>query len=618
MSVGQLKVFLGISPGVGKTYLMLQEAQKKLKEGVKVAAGNINTHGRKEIEELLQGIPVIAEKKITYKDVIFKELDLEGVLQAKPSLILIDELAHTNIPGSKHNKRWQDVVEILNAGINVYTTLNIQHVESQKDVVEGLLGIPVQETVPDFIIEKVAEIEFIEISPNVLLERLKEGKIYTADQSAAAINNFFQEKNLETLSEIATRFRDEKIESDYRGVLGKGWKSPERLMLAMSTIFDSEQLIRSAKRLSLDLDASWITVYLDSGAILSDQDQINLNKHLNLARELGAEVLIVHDLDIFAAIQRIAKQKEITRLMVGRSHRKKFNFKRLFNGSFFDPLERENRYIDVLIHRDKYSHLKKSILPELSIPWKSFFTTLIFFAAVTLLGFLIDPIFGYKSFGFIFLPGILVLSFFVCRGTIILASILSALCWKLLFIPPIFTFKFSDYEDFTLLIIYFIVAVITGSWISRMTEKGKFLEEREEKIENLYEVAREIANANDFQTLRYNVNKKLEKIFLGNFDILIKNQDNELNLESKQPFLLEEKEKTTARWVFQHGKVAGWSTNTLPSANGLYFPIKVAKLTLGVLVYFPKKETPLLMEEIDFLQTVAQQLGIYLRRYFCD
>lgn len=619
---GRLKIFFGMSAGVGKTYSMLEEAQQKLKEGVNVIVGTINTHGRKETEALLQGLPIIPEKWIKYKDTVFEEMDLETIIAAKPQLVLVDELAHTNVPGSKHFKRWQDVVEIIDAGIDVYTTINVQHIESRKDIVESLTGIQVRETVPDLILERATSIELIDIPPPELLKRLEEGKVYIGDQSRIAAEHFFQEENLMALREISLRFTAEKVDHDLHGVLqGKGWKTRERLMAAVSPSPSSEQLIRAARRLSFELDAPWVVVYIDTGINLSDQDQARLNRHFNLARELGAEVITTHDLDIATALQRIAKQRDITRIVIGRPPRKKFNFWNLFQGSFVDRLENENKQIDIIILRqEKLTGIYQRSVPvyQMSSTWKAYGIALAFGAVITALGLLVSPLIGYKSVGFIFLLGILILSFFVGRGPIFLAAFLSAVCWDFLFIPPVFTPTISDPEDITLVIIYFFVAAIMGILTSRMREQDEFLHRREEKIERLYEIERDIANAANLQYLRLNVSSRLESSFPGKFDILIKNPDNQLLLDSQLPLLKEEKEKAAAIWVFQNGKIGGWSTDTLPAAEGIYFPIKFSKFTVGVLAYHPKKERPLSMEEMNFIQTVAQQLGIYLERYIFE
>ena len=619
---GRLKIFFGMAAGVGKTYSMLENAQKKLRDGVNVVVGTINTHGRKETEALLQGLPTIPEKWIKYKDTVFEEMDLETIIDTKPQLVLVDELAHTNVPGSKHPKRWQDVIEIIDAGIDVYTTLNVQHLESRKDIVESLTGIQVRETVPDLILERASSIELIDIPPPELLQRLAEGKVYLGDQSRMAAEHFFQEENLMALREIALRFTAEKVDHDLHGILqGKGWKTRERLMVAVNSNPSSEQLIRATRRLSFELDAPWIVVYVDTGAVLNDQDQARLNRHFNLSRELGAEVITTHDLDIATALQRIARLRDITRIVIGRPPKKKINIWNLFHGSFIDRLENENKHIDIVILRqEKLTNIYQRSLPvyQVSRNWQAYGIALAFIAGITAFGLLISPLIGYKSVGFIFLMGILILSFFVGRGPIFLAAVLSAVCWDLLFIPPLFTPTISDPEDITLVIIYFFVAAIMGILTSRMHEQDQFLKRREEKIERLYEIERDIASATNLQYLRLNVSSHLESSFPGKFDILIKSPDNQLIFDSHLSLLKEEKEKAAAIWVFQNGKVGGWSTDTLPIAKGIYFPIKFSKFTVGVLAYHPQKSRLLSMEEMNFIQTVAQQLGIYLERYIFE
>lgn len=616
---GRLKIFFGMSAGVGKTYAMLQEAHERLAEGIHLAIGTINTHSRQETEKLLEGLPIIPEKWIEFKDKAFKELDLEKILETKPQLVLIDELAHTNVPGSKHPKRWQDVIEILDAGIDVYTTLNVQHLESRKDVVESITGIPVHETVPDLILERATNIEIIDIPPTELLQRLKEGKVYLGDQSIVAAQNFFKEDHLTALREIALRFTAEKVDHDLHGILavGRGWKTRERLMVAVSPAPSSQQLIRSARRLAFELDAPWIVVYIDTGIKLKAEDQVRLNKHLQLAKELGAEVLVINDLDVANALQRAAKQKSITRLVIGRPTQPSI-FKRIFYTSLIDRLAEENKQMDILILRqDQLTSLYKQAIPTLRLT-SPFISYWIVFGAgffLTSLGYLIAPLLGYKAVGYIFLVGILLLSLFVGLGPMLLAATLSALSWDFLFIPPTFSFIVKDSNDIVLVLLYFFTALIVGILNTRIREKDLFLYRREEKIEHLYEVMQEIAKSNNFQYLRLNVDAKLKSLFGGEFEILVKGADNQLTFDSQLSILNEETDRAAALWSFRKGKEAGWSTDTLPSAKALYFPIKFSKVPIGVLVYYPKNQNPLSQEEKNFLQAVTEQLGIYLERY---
>lgn len=617
--LGRLKIFFGMSAGVGKTYAMLEEAHQRLKEGIDMKIGVINTHGRQETEKLVEGLPILPEKWINFKDKAFKELDLEKILEIKPQLVLIDELAHTNVPGSKHPKRWQDVIEILDAGIDVYTTLNVQHLESRKDLVESLTGIAVHETVPDLILERATAIEIIDIPPNELLQRLKEGKVYLGDQSIIAAENFFQEDHLTALREIALRFTAEKVDHDLHGILalGKGWKTHEHLMVAISPAYSSLQLIRTARRLAFELDSPWVAVYVDTGQKLNSEDQTRLNRHLQLAKDLGAEVITTSDLDITNALQRIARQKNITRLVLGRSAERSF-FQKFFQKSMIERLEREDKQMDILILRqDKLVSIYKQFIPEFQFTStaSSYQIVLVVGALVTLLGYIVEPFIGYKAVGFIFLLTIMILSMFVGQGPILVAAVLSALSWDYLFIPPTFNLIIKDPNDIAVVLIYFCAAAIGGILNTRIRERDFFLKKREEKVEHLYEVTKEITQSANFQYLRLNVAAKLKSLFGGECDILLKGNDNQLVFDSQLPILKQETDRSAALWCFNAGKMAGWSTDTLPSAQGIYFPIKALKNTLGVLVYIPKNQTPLSTDEINFLEKVNEQLGIYLERY---
>lgn len=612
-SEGKLKIFFGMSAGVGKTYAMLEEAQRKVKEGIDIVIGSINTHGRKDTEALIKGIKMIPEKWIEYKGTVFEELDIDEILKIKPQIVIIDELAHTNLPGSRHPKRWQDVLEILEAGIDVYTTLNVQHVESRKDIVEALTEVQIRETVPDVLLEKATSIEFIDLSPEDLLKRLKEGKVYLGEQSLTAAQNFFREENLTALREIALRFTAEKVDHDLHGMLiGKGWKTRERLMVAISPSPSSEPLIRAARRFAFELDAPWVAVYVDNGKELSNEEQARLNKHFNLARELGAEVSTTYDIDVPTALRRIAKQKDITCLVVGRAPLKKswsFNF---FKQGLIERLENENKDIDIVILRkdSMTPSIPSSFLPNI----KSFslFGYLISFLFVILLagiGLLVTPAIGYKAVGFLFLLGILLLSLFLSQGPVFLAALLSALVWAAFFIPPYFTYFLTDFEDIALVSIYFFAAAIIGVLTSRLHQQDQFLQKREERIGYLYEINKEISSSTDFKSLRLNFISRLESIFPGKFDLIIKNSEGQLVFNNTLPILKNEKERSAAQWVFKQGKIGGWSTDTLPSVECMYFPINLGESTIGILVYQPKTSRNLSLDEISLIQTALQQLS---------
>jgi len=621
---GSLKIFFGMSAGVGKTYTMLEDAHERVKEGIDLAVGVIETHGRQETAELLKGLKQIPLKKIQYKNTVFEELDLDAILQRRPQLVLVDELAHTNVPGSRHPKRWQDVIELLDAGIDVYTSLNVQHVESRKDVVEGITGIQIRETVPDLILERATQIELVDITPDELLKRLKEGKVYLGTQSEIAARNFFQEDRLTALREIALRFTAEKVDHDLHEMIAlskrmQNWKTGERLLVGISSSPHSQHLIRSCRRLAFNLDAPWIAVYVDRGIGLSEKEQASLSKNLALARELGAEVITTCDPDVATALQRIARQKNVTQIIIGRAA--PWGLRRLFRGrGLLDSLTGESSDIDVhVIRREEVSaekkepiHLKFSSKPSAYLGMAAFVLVL------TVIGKLLLPIIDYKTVGFIYLLGILILSLFLGRGPVFAAAALSALIWNFYFIPSVGTFRIFYPEDWATFTIYFLTAIITGILTTRIREREQLLRLREERTETLYNIVKEITTAPSTDQLLKRITDRLGSSFKGKCEIILKDLDNRLRFDRQSLIVGDDKEKGVALWVFEQGKEAGWSTDTLPSVKNLYIPLKGYKEIMGVLAYHPEKPRALLVDEINILYTVGQQLANYLERSFTE
>ncbi|MDP1880361.1 MAG: DUF4118 domain-containing protein [Parachlamydiaceae bacterium] len=619
--LGKLKIFFGMSAGVGKTYAMLEEARRLLKENINVVAGTINTHGRKETEELLVGMPIIPEKWVNYRDVVFEEMDLETILKLKPAIVLVDELAHTNVPGSRHSKRWQDVIEILDAGIDVYTTLNVQHLESRKDLVESITGIQIRETVPDSILERASTIELIDISPSVLLQRLKEGKVYLGMQSQIAAKNFFREDTLMALREIALRFTAEKVDHDLHTFLspGKGWKTREKLMVGVSSNPDAQKLIRITRRRAFELDAPWVAVYVDTGLLLSEENKTQLTNNLNLAQELGGEVFMTKDTDIATALQRVARQKNITQVVIGR--RTTRSIKDYFQKSLIDRLGEESKQFDLFIIRQetpqKASLVDKHRPRYFSSPFREYVWGIISVLIMTVLNYLLMTHVEYKAIGFVYLIGIVFLSHFLGQGPMFLVALLSTICWHM-FTPPVIKLSMSVATEAIFVSIFFFTTMITGLLLTRLRKQEIFLKNRERKLENLYEIEREIASASNLQNLRRNVCLHLQSIFKGKFDILVKDMNSPIQFETTIPQSDKDKEIAALEWVFENGKTAGWSTATLPYAKGLYIPLKFSQKVIGVLSYYPKDRGLLSIEELNFLQSIAQQLGIYLERHLFE
>jgi len=404
---GRLKIFLGMSAGVGKTYAMLEAARALAKEGSVVLAGVVETHGRAETQKLLEGLPALPRKKASYRSRDFTELDIDGLLARRPEYALVDELAHTNVPGSRHEKRWQDIVELLDHGINVYTTLNIQHVESRKEDVELATGVTVRETVPDSVIERAGQIELIDISPETLLERLAEGKVYLGEKAGQAARNFFRQDKLTALRELALRFAGDVVGSKLRELslelapAGGG----EKLLVAVSHSPHSRRLIRAARKMAFAAEAGWVALHVDTGAALSPDDSARLAENIALARELGASVITTTDPDLVAAIARVAGQHGVTKILVGRPRP---GWRDWFGPSFLDRLL-AGTSVDVHVLHPGAAGTQEALylrFPRLAGKRPYQYAVLIV-AVVTALGALAAPAVSYQSVGFIYMLAVL-------------------------------------------------------------------------------------------------------------------------------------------------------------------------------------------------------------------
>ncbi|HVP35594.1 MAG TPA: DUF4118 domain-containing protein [Terriglobales bacterium] len=620
---GQLRIFFGMSAGVGKTYAMLEAAHARLEEGVDIAIGIVETHGRKETDALVEGLPIIPLKRIEYRGTVFEEMDLDAILARKPSIVLVDELAHTNIPGSRHPKRWQDVLELLDAGISVYTTLNVQHLESRKESVEGITGVAIRETVPDTVLDRATHIELVDLTPEDLLQRLKEGKVYLGENAQLALEHFFKIDRLTALREIALRFTAEKVDSELQWrmsaeEISAKWKATERFMVAVSHSPTSEGLIRATRRLAFGLGAPWIGVNVDTGEVLRPDDRSTLSKNLSLVRELGGEVVTTADADLSSALIRVANQRKVTQIVCGRPTRRWLS--EVFGrGTLLDRLVSESGAYDVLVLRPEGStqtggEKRQRLLFEsrLSAYWYVLWAA----AGLTLVNRLILPLLGYRAVGFIFLLGVLVISLFTSFGPILFAAILSAVVWDFFFIPPTGTFTIREPADVLMLAVFLMVAIITGALTHKVRKREKMLRFREKHMETLYEILEALVASPDLQESINSVTKRLVTVLDGDFLVLTRNSAGQLESRPSPSgsLNLTEKEFAVAKYSFDSRKPAGWSTDSLPSSEFLYIPLLGSTETVGVLTYHPKIRTKLLKEEENLLSAVARQLAIALER----
>jgi len=619
---GSLKIFLGMCAGVGKTYTMLGEAHIVKKEGVDVIVGIVDTHGREDTAHLLAGLELLPPKKIIYREKTFDEFDIDQVLKRKPKLVLVDELAHSNIAGSRHPKRWQDVMEILENGIDVYSTLNVQHIESLKDLLEGITGISITETVPDLIVEKADSIELIDITPEELIQRLKEGKVYLGEQSKVAAAHFFQEDRLTALREIVLRYAAEKIDHDLHGMISSvertaGWKARERLLVAVNQSPHSQKLIRTTRRIAANLDAPWIAVHVNDGRLLDEAETASLSKNLSLARELGAEVMTINDPNISEAIERIALQKGVTQMIIGRPPKRSF-FDFFHSFPLLDRLVRECGDIDIHVIRQtspsKPRRGKQSLkaTPE-SI--RSYLIVIYWVILSSCLSIFLKDIFNYTVIGSLFLLQILMMGLFFQKGPLLLAALLYATSWSVLFAPDGGKVFLNNPSDLFLLGGYFLTAIVTGILSDRSRAHRAMLLKREESTQALYEIVKEIASAPSQEQLISSFKERLGNLLEGKCEIILKQLDGNPHFEEGSLICSIEKEKNAALWVFNNVQEAGFSTSTLPSSQYLYIPFKGYNDVVGVLAYKPNNPSKILsVEEMNFIYTTTQQLGNYLER----
>ena len=406
---GKLKIFFGMSPGVGKTYAMLQAARQKLAEGCEVVVGIVETHGRKETEALLEGMPIMPRAQIEYRGTKLEEMDLDAILTWHPELAVVDELAHTNAPGSRHPKRYQDVLELLDAGINVYTTLNVQHVGSRSDTVRQITGAPVSETVPDSVLDLADEIVLVDLTPEQLRERLAEGKVYLGERAEWAAKNFFRESNLTALREMALRLVAEHVDRDLRDIMSEEkiagpWKSGDRLLVAVSASPYSERLIRYTRRLASSMEASWMVANIEGPRLLSQDEQTRLTRYIALARQLGAEVITTPGRDVAEALLRVARQNNVTQIIMGKPLGTPwFSFLR---PDLLRWLMRNSGNIDIhMIPSEEGAQPKRESLEErlARTPWQDFGSALGIAAGVTGFSLLVANFIDYRAVALFYL-----------------------------------------------------------------------------------------------------------------------------------------------------------------------------------------------------------------------
>ncbi|MBL9180206.1 MAG: sensor histidine kinase KdpD [Verrucomicrobiaceae bacterium] len=616
---GKLHIFLGMCPGVGKTYAMLQTARQRVKEDVDVLVGIVETHGRHETASLLEGMRVLPRRQLEHRGFTLEEFDIDAVLAQKPQLVLVDELAHTNAPGSRHAKRYQDVLELIDAGIDVYTTLNVQHIESQVDIVRQISGVTISETVPDSILDVAHEIQLIDLSVEKLLERMADGKVYLGERAEHAVSGFFKEGNLTALRELALRFTAAQVDRDLEDIrrlkrVSSPWKTNARLMVGVGPSPYAESLIRWTRRAASRLNCPWLVVWVESSRMLGSVEQDRLTRSLSLARKLGGEVVSVTGENISEALLQVARERNVTQIVVGKPDKPS-----LWRKSLADHLILGSGDIDVCVVRPLASAEKaranvKEPISTRVIGEYSWALVSVFAIASVCWGLV--SITGYMFVALVFLLAVVLAALRFSRGPVLLMATLSALCWDYFFIPPQFTLHINKAEDLIMFGMFFIVAISMGSLTSRLRMREAAERRRARQTDALLRVTQSAALAAEPAKGLAEALRTIRELLHAGTALVVREGDRTLpqSAHRASTFQPGAKEWGVISWVYANKQCAGRHTDTLPQSAATWFPLQTATSLLGVLGVQFEHEQRLDFATRQMIEAFALQLALVLEK----
>jgi two-component system sensor histidine kinase KdpD len=617
---GKLKIYLGAAPGVGKTHTMLQDAIDKRAQGLDVVAGIIESHARKEVDAMLHKIDILPRRIVEYHNKPLLEFDLDAALKRAPSLLLIDEMAHTNVPGLRHAKRWQDIKELLDRGINVDTTLNVQHIESLNDVVTQISGIKVRETVPDSMIEMADTIELVDLSPDDLLRRLQDGKVYIPAQAELATQHFFRKGNLTALRELALRFTAERVEvqvlSQRRGQgVKQTWPTRERLLVCVGCNPHSLKVIRRARRMAVSLHAEWIVIYVESPrAKMNEQARLDAIQNLRTAERLGAETRILNGLNISAEIISFAEEKNVSKIVIGKLPRPRW--KDFLFGSLVTDVVNNAGDIDVYIIRGNDSEVvtPKAAATSKKLSWKGYGFACLIVAAVTGVNLFINPYAGLANIVMLYLLGVVIVSMLGKLGPSIFASLIGAGAFAFIFTPPTNSFNFADFKYIFTMIIMVVVGIIISNLTITNRRQAEISHISEQRTAALHALTRLLATARGMDKLLDIALTYIADVFNSEVQALLIDKGL-LTIRAGVPRkkALNPKDQGVAQWVYDLGQIAGLGTDTLPFSDAVYVPLLGSSGPLGVIKVTPREAQRLLIpEQLHLLETCINQLALAL------
>src|SRR6188474_205846 len=627
---GRLKIFLGAAPGVGKTYEMLQEARARLKEGKDIVVGVVETHGRKETEALLEGLEVIPRRHLKYKNRSLDEMDLDALLARRPQLALVDELAHTNAPGSRHPKRCLDVEELLNNGIDVYTTLNIQHIESLNDVVAQITGVRVRETVPDSILDHADAIELVDLTPDDLIQRLKEGKVYVPKQAERALEHFFSPANLTALRELALRRTAERVdeqllaEMQARAISGP-WPAGERLLVCISEDPRAAGLVRFTKRLADRLHAAWTALYLESkrSLQLSEEERDRIADTLRLAQALGGEAVTLPggDRSIADDVVAYAQTNNITQVIIGKSTRSRWF--ELLHGSVVRDLLRTCGNISVHViageELDQETIPKKTVrTAEKSEPFnpRPYIVTLVAIAAALGVGKLIEPWFGIENVDLVFITMVVGIAVGYGLWPSLFASVVASLCYNFFFLPPLYTFTITDPTNVAAFFFFTVIAIVVSNLAARVRTLAVSAMARARTTEALYAFSSKLAGVGTLDDLLWATAYQVALLLKVRVVLLLPG-DGSIVVKAGYPpeDVLDQADLAAATWAWEHNRPAGRGSDTLPGAKRLFLPMRTGRGAIGIVGIDSDKTGPMLTpDERRLLDALIDQGALAIER----
>jgi len=613
---GRLKVFLGAAPGVGKTFAMLQAAQTQLAQGVDLRAGVVETHGRAETEALLVGVPQQPQRNLKYRDVALTEMDLDGILAKPPKLLLVDELAHSNVPGSRHSKRWQDVRELLEAGIDIYTTVNVQHLESLNDQVRDITGVQVRETVPDWVLQEADEILLIDLPPRELLERLRDGKVYVPEQARAAIDAFFSQTNLTALRELAMQTAAARVDADLnRRYRLQGQAAPTlrgRLLVGIDACEQAERLVRHASRVAERRHLPWSVVHVDTGGERDERRLACLQAAQQLAERLGGEVVSLRAGEVAQTLIEHARERRASLILVGRSRQRLT--RRWFGRGLAERLLARGQGLEISVLDSANEVLPAPRRAEAPLVWRDYGLALVAALVATGVSLGVSRFLELPNISMVFLAAVLLVAVRSSLGPALACAGLSFLAYDFLFIPPIWSLTIERQQDVLTLLFFLLMAWLTGNLASRQRRQLEALRQTQAETTALLELSRKLTAATDRQAVLAAALQQFGQWHELEISLLARSSDGLWQVDAGVQRLLVEQERAAADWAWQHEQPAGLGTDTLPGGRWWWWPLSGEEGPLALLGVSPKDGRPLPPEQRRLIAALAQPLAQALER----